>query len=75
MSQTNNKTMPIYNMRLAGYLMTYGFVLLDMQRNYHQPEKNVFYFVDSAEIRSRMQEYSKTRKEVTSNGNFKRKSK
>ena len=50
-------TMPIYNMRLAGYLMQRGFVLLDMKPNTNAPHKNVFYFTDTAEVKTAISDY------------------
>ena len=42
----NNKTTccPVYNQRLAGYLMLQGFVLVELAKNNRYPDKNVFFF-------------------------------
>ena len=50
-------TMPIYSMKLAGYLMQKGFVLLSMKPNYKFPERNVFYFTDAEETKKAIDEY------------------
>ena len=68
----SNGTMPIYKMRLAGYLMTRGFVLLDMKPNYRFPDRNVFYFTDTAEIRQAIEQYIERMMNNT-NGNTKAK--
>lgn len=68
--QTNG-TMPVYTMRLAGYLMTRGFVLLDMKPNYRYPERNVFYFCDTAEIKQTIKDYNNERMMITANVNAK----
>lgn len=49
----------IFSLRLAGFLMQRGFVLLRMNRNLDDPTKNVFLFKDSQEIESAIQEYQK----------------
>lgn len=49
----------IFSLRLAGFLMQRGFVLLRMNRNLDDPTKNVFLFKDSKEIESAIQEYQK----------------
>lgn len=59
--EPTNKSMPIFSQRLAGYLMFHGFVLIEMQPNYQQPHKNVFYFVDTAELQKKITEYTTKR--------------
>lgn len=49
----------IFSLRLAGFLMQRGFILLRMNRNLDDPKKNVFLFKDSQEIESAIQEYQK----------------
>lgn len=44
-------------MRLAGHLMTLGFILLDISPNVRTPCKNVFYFKDSPQIQEAIQNY------------------
>lgn len=51
----------IYNMRMAGYLMTKGFVLLDIRENESLVGKKVFYFKESKELEKAMQEYLRSR--------------
>ena len=64
-------TMPVYTMRLAGYLMQQGFVLLDMKKNYKYPERNVFYFGNTPEIQEKISSYNKERMMTTANGKAK----
>ena len=56
-NEPTNKKMPIFSQRLAGYLMQHGFVLMNMAPNQKQPDRNVFYFVDSAELEAKIAEY------------------
>lgn len=55
MNEKKMKT--IFSQRLAGYLMTRGFVLVGMERGNNNSGKNVFYFNDSAELRKAMEEH------------------
>jgi hypothetical protein len=50
-------TFPIYNQKLAGFLMFQGYVLLGMDKNNRYPEKNVFYFKESDCIKRSIQTY------------------
>lgn len=49
----------IFSMKLAGYLMQRGFVLLDMRKNTDQSNRNVFIFNESAELRNAIDDYSR----------------
>ena len=52
------KTIVIHSQRLAGTLMTKGFVLIAMDRETGtQTGKNVFIFKDSPNLRQAMKEY------------------
>ena len=48
---------PIYNQKLAGFLMMQGFVLMGMAENEKYKNKNVFYFMESDKIRHCIQMY------------------
>ncbi|MGB4660183.1 MAG: DUF5659 domain-containing protein [Mobilitalea sp.] len=50
-------TFPIYNQKLAGFLMMQGFVLMGMDENKKYVGKNVFYFKDSESIKRSVQVY------------------
>lgn len=54
----------IMSQRLAGFLMLRGFVLQGVGRNRKFPDRNVFYFVNSPELRTAMVEY----KQMTDGG-------
>jgi hypothetical protein len=57
-NQMNERKMKtIFSQRLAGLLMTKGFVLVGMEQGKNNTGKNVFYFNDSDELRSAMEEY------------------
>lgn len=49
-------------MRLAGYLMMRGFKLLDTVPNLKRPDKKVFLFIETLELKIAMGEYFKTKK-------------
>jgi len=59
-SINNNKIVciPVYSNRLAGELMAKGFVLQDMKPNLRQPNRNVFYFVDSISLQNEIAKYT-----------------
>lgn len=54
---SNTKMITIFNQKLCGFLMQRGFVLVAMAANKHCPRKNVFFFNDSEEIQTTIQEY------------------
>lgn len=47
----------IKNMRLAGYLMQRGFVLVDIAKNTDGSGRNVFFFNDTTELNNAMSKY------------------
>lgn len=51
------KSYVVYKQRIAGHLMTKGFVLHDMGRNTKFPNRNVFYFTYSEELIKAIEEY------------------
>ena len=53
----NKQCFPIYNQRLAGWLMTKGYVLMDMKPNKKYAGRNVFYFVDSVALKTSVDEF------------------
>lgn len=48
----------ICSQRLAGYLLMKGFVLAESRKDYKNPEKNIFFFYESAELLNAMTEYT-----------------
>lgn len=57
MEETKMKWKPIFNMRLAGYLMQKGFVILDMEENDDGSGRKVFFFKDSIQINNAITTY------------------
>lgn len=47
----------IYSQRMAGYLMQKGFVLISMQPDLKKSGRNVFFFVDTPQLKSAIDEY------------------
>lgn len=58
----NNVYQPVYLQRLAGYLMTRGFILEAIGPNPKDPIKHVFYFRDTPDIQQAIQNYLAQRK-------------
>lgn len=54
---TVKEAFPIYNQKLAGYLMLQGYRLMGMEENERYKGKNVFYFMESEKIRKSIQIY------------------
>ncbi len=50
---------PVFAMRLAGYLMLNGFVLMDTRENERYPGKKVFYFKNSENLQQTIEVYVK----------------
>lgn len=54
----------VYSQKLAGQLMIKGFRLVDIDRNYRYPSKNVFLFDNTDVLRKAIKEYNQGKKEV-----------
>lgn len=57
--ETKQKFMAIFSLRMAGYLMLHGFVLMDMREHIDGSGKKVFYFLKTPELENMMEEYKK----------------
>ena len=57
--ETKQKFMVVYSLRMAGYLMMHGFVLMDLREHIDGSGKKVFYFVNSPQLEKAMKEYKK----------------
>ena len=58
MAETSKITnFPVYSQRLAGHLMTQGFILIAVAPNERNSRKNVFFFKDTSMIKSSIQDY------------------
>ena len=55
--EAEKKAFPIYNQKLAGFLMMSGYRLMGMEENKKYKGKNVFYFMESQKIRESIQVY------------------
>lgn len=58
MDKTKNKTMVVYNQKLAGFMMMNGSVLVDIAPNNDGSGRNVFYFANTAENQRIVEAYS-----------------
>jgi hypothetical protein len=50
--------MVIYSQKMAAKLMLKGFILQGMEKNSKYPNKNIFYFNDTEELKKTMNELS-----------------
>ena len=60
--ETKQKFMVVYSLRMAGYLMMHGFVLMDLREHIDGSGKKVFYFINSPELVKVMNEYKELSK-------------
>lgn len=57
MNSEIKKNKIIYNQKMAGYLMHRGFVLIDMRPDLKNTGRNVFFFKDTSQLKSAIDEY------------------
>ena len=57
MNNTDKKSFIVYSQKMAGYLMQMGFVLIDMQPDLKKTGRNVFFFNDTPQLKSAIDEY------------------
>jgi hypothetical protein len=57
MNNTDKKTYIVYSQKMAGYLMQRGFVLIDMQPDLKKTGRNVFFFYNTPQLKSAIDEY------------------
>ena len=57
MNNTDKKTYIVYSQKMAGYLMQRGFVLIDMQPDLKKTRRNVFFFYNTPQLKSAINEY------------------
>ena len=60
--ETEKKAFPVYNQKLAGFLMMSGYRLMGIEENKKYKGKNVFYFMESEKIRESIQIYFGSRR-------------
>ena len=58
------KCVAIFSQRLAGYLLMRGFVMAESRKDYQKPDKNIFFFYESKELRSAMVDFANKRPTV-----------
>ena len=59
--ESKQKFYTVFSLRLAGYLMMHGFVLMDMREHIDGSGKKVFYFMKSPELEKLIGEYNISR--------------
>lgn len=57
MRNTNKKNFIVFNQRMAGYLMQKGFVLINMQSDFKKTGRNIFFFIDTPQLKSAIDDY------------------
>ena len=57
LSSTEKKNYIVYSQKMAGYLMQRGFVLIDMQPDLKKSGRNVFFFNNTPQLKSAIDEY------------------
>lgn len=57
-SKKQHNYKPIFKLRLAGYLMTQGFVLIYCKRNEFNNDKIVYYFLSSPALDNAIKEFT-----------------
>lgn len=57
LSQQEKKNFIVYSQKLTGYLMQKGFVLIDMRPDLKKSGRNVFFFNDTPQLKSAIDEY------------------
>lgn len=60
--EAEKKAFPVYNQKLAGFLMMSGYRLMGIEENKKYKGKNVFYFMESKKIRESIQIYFGSRR-------------
>lgn len=60
--EAKQKFMAVFSLRMAGYLMMHGFVLMNMKDHYDGSGKKVYYFINSPELVKVMNEYKELSK-------------
>lgn len=68
-TDTEKKAFPVYNQRLAGFLMMSGYRLMGVKENERYNGKNVFYFMESKNIRKSIQTYFGNVKQINGGTN------
>lgn len=61
--------MAIFSLRMAGYLMMHGFVLMEMREHIDGSGKKVFYFKKTKSLESAMEDYKNVRNSHKSSNN------
>lgn len=61
MKQKEKSCFTVYSQKVAGHLMERGFVLVEMRPDRLNPQRNVFFFQDSPELRQAISDYATVR--------------
>lgn len=72
--QMEEKFKYIFSLKLAGYCMMHGQRIIRINHNLNVPNKDVYVFIDTPELRQLMSEYSNRNSKENNYGNNYRKS-
>lgn len=56
-AREEKKKFIVYSQKLTGYLMQNGFVLIDMRPDLKKSGRNIFFFNDTPQLKSAIDEY------------------
>ena len=56
-TREEKKNFIVYSQKLTGYLMQKGFVLIDMRPDLKKSGRNIFFFNDTPQLKSAIDEY------------------
>ena len=56
-AREEKKKFIVYSQKLTGYLMQKGFVLIDMRTDLKKSGRNIFFFNDTPQLKSAIDEY------------------
>jgi hypothetical protein len=64
---TTTKFYTVFSQQLCGELIQQGFVLQDVSRHRDHPDRNVFHFVDSTNLRTAINTYKENNRKKNDN--------
>lgn len=72
--QMEEKFKYIFSLKLAGYCMMHGQRIIRINHNLNVPNKDVYVFIDTPELRQLMSEYSNRNSKENNYGNTNKRS-
>ena len=66
-TNTTKKTYTVFSQKLCGELVAQGFILINVSRHRQYPDKNVYHFSDSDNLRRAVELYKENNRKKNSN--------